>query len=156
MIDFYTEKNFMSNEHCKHLIKLYNNNLKNTYSYDFNKTKPLNLFKFLFNDDVIMEVINKIEKKYFDLYGANNIDLMELVRWPVSSKMPTHKDKPGDKFAFIIYLNDDYTGGETIINESIIVKPEVGMLLTFAGYKFNHGVNEVKNNERYTLVGWCK
>ena len=154
MNNIFKENNFLSKNDCNYLIDLYNKNLNKTYNYEFNNSKPLSLKEI--NDDLVENIKFKIEKKYFNIFGANEIDLIEIVKWPISSKMPMHNDHDTDKFAFIIYLNDDYVGGETVVENLEIVKPEVGKLLTFNGAKYRHCVNEIKLKSRYTLIGWCK
>jgi len=153
MNNFFEEKNFISENDCVYLINLYNKNLDKTFNYEFNNTKPLSLKDI--NDDVVQNIKLKIQKKYFDIYDANKIIQIEIVKWPVSSKMSMHSDHNTDKFAFVIYLNDDYKGGETVIEDLKIIKPEIGKLLTFNGVKYRHCVNEIKLKDRYTLIGWC-
>ena len=54
----------------------------------------------------------------------------------------------------LLYLNDDYEGGELIFpNQKISLKPETGTLVFFEGdYEKPHGVQEVKDGLRYNLV----
>ena len=54
----------------------------------------------------------------------------------------------------LLYLNDDYEGGELVFPEqSLSIKAEAGSLIFFEGdYKKPHGVNEVISGNRYNLV----
>jgi len=74
-----------------------------------------------------------------------------------------YKDKNGEVHARtkymlnksgLLYLNDDYDGGELVFPEQgISIKPETGSLIFFEGdYKKPHGVNKVISGPRYNLV----
>lgn len=58
-------------------------------------------------------------------------------------------------FTSIIYLNDDYEGGELYFpqHDNFTLKPKAGSMLIFSGTIDNmHGINEVTNGTRYTHV----
>jgi hypothetical protein len=74
-----------------------------------------------------------------------------------------HKDENGEihvrtKYisnkSGLLYLNDDYEGGELVFPEQgLSIKPETGSLIFFEGdYKKPHGVNKVIFGPRYNLV----
>ena len=54
----------------------------------------------------------------------------------------------------LLYLNDDYLGGELVFPEQgLSIKAKSGSLIFFEGdYKKPHGVNEVTSGTRYNLV----
>src|SRR5262249_26978647 len=59
------------------------------------------------------------------------------------------------KLTLMLYLNDDFTGGETKFNlkypyDEIIVKPEKGMALLFKHYLFHEGAS-VRTGRKYVL-----
>lgn len=58
--------------------------------------------------------------------------------------------------SMVIYLNDDYEGGEIVFpQQAISIKPRKGMLLAFPSHhQFLHGVNPVRNGVRYAIVNW--
>lgn len=146
------KKNYITNEECDHLIQHYEDNLDKTFLFESNKTNPL----IVKNSDniIIKSILSKIENDFLKIYGAKMIENVEIVKWPVSTKMETHTDHDNDKFAFILYLNDDYDGGETIIHNIATIKPEKGKLMTFVGKEHMHSVTEIKNKNRYTMIGW--
>jgi hypothetical protein len=78
----------------------------------------------------------------------------------VELKAHTDQDTdPSIKYATIIYLNDNYSGGELFFsNKNIEIKPKPGSLVVFPGTnEFNHGVRHVKAGPiRYVLVGFIK
>ena len=62
----------------------------------------------------------------------------------------THKN---NDWTSVCYLNDDYEGGETLIEDGIF-KPKRGRLVVFPSKKMNHGVSLVKSRVRYTYIAW--
>jgi hypothetical protein len=93
-------------------------------------------------------------------------DTVQLVKWSPGMSMPPHADNanpdgsphpmPWRDYASVIYLNDDYEGGEFYFPEiGIEIKPMAGMLLAFpGGMRHFHGVREVAKAPRYTMPGW--
>ena len=55
----------------------------------------------------------------------------------------------------VCYLNDDYEGGETLIEDDTI-KPQKGRLVVFPSKKMEHGVSLVKGKPRYTYISWWR
>ena len=135
--------NFINQQQCKNLIDHFNNSLNNTKKY--RDTITLSHRDFY--------IFHKLQT-FFNFQDFSNTDNMEIVLWNVGSKMDLHTDK-GDKLSFIIYLNDDYIGGETTIDD-ITIKPKIGRLVLFNNGYYLHKVNEIKTNKRYTLIGWYK
>ncbi len=93
-------------------------------------------------------------------------DTAQLVRWHEGIELTPHADNmepdgapnatPHRCFSSLLYLNDDYEGGETFFpGYAIRLKPEAGMLVLFgAGPEFVHGVTRVRRGLRYTYAGW--
>ena len=77
-------------------------------------------------------------------------------------ELKAHTDQytdPSIRYATIIYINDDYNGGEIFFtNKNLELKPKPGSLLIFPGNdEFNHGVRHVQSGPiRYVLVGFIK
>lgn len=89
----------------------------------------------------------------------NNIGITNLhprIRFAPSKLMPgmdclIHEDSDVS-FAYQIYLNDNFGGGETYFPEhSISIKPKPGHLIIFDS-SLPHGVNTVTKNPRYTIT----
>jgi hypothetical protein len=104
-------------------------------------------------------------------YGVEEIypDLMQIVRWFPGQEQHPHADNMKNTennqwfhhrdFGALIYLNDDYTGGETYYpqhNQSIV--PEAGKLAVHPGTTDHlHGVTKIENSTRYTIASfWTK
>jgi hypothetical protein len=60
--------------------------------------------------------------------------------------------------SFVLYLNDDFEGGEFLFPDlHIQVKPKPGLLVAFpSDQNYLHGVNPVTSGERYSIVTWAR
>lgn len=58
----------------------------------------------------------------------------------------------------LLYLNDDYEGGELeFVNLGLKIKPKAKTLIAFPSYiEYTHRVHPVISGERYTIVSWIK
>jgi hypothetical protein len=54
----------------------------------------------------------------------------------------------------ILYLNDDFKGGEFYTEHGVEVKPKKGMLTFFDGKNVTHGVKDLEGNVRYNIIFW--
>lgn len=87
-------------------------------------------------------------------------------KWDVGGHATPHSDNSAfdgtptsfeiNKYVAILYLNDDYTGGELFFRDhDIKFKPNAYSLITFPGGVENvHGVHPVKSGTRYTMVSF--
>ena len=59
--------------------------------------------------------------------------------------------------SFVLYLNDNFEGGDFIFpDHAIRVRPEPGMLVAFPSTHFyKHGVEPVTKGKRYSIVCWA-
>ena len=137
------QDNFISADKCQALVERFK--IKSHFSKKFRDTIVLG-----FRDDDVLKLI--IET--FTFYPFKNIDNMEIVKWPTGSKMTLHRDE-GDTFSWIIYLNDDFEGGETVI-DGIKIQPKIGRLVLFSNGFYEHEVKEITKGTRYTLIAWYK
>ena len=128
----------------KKFIDLYQNNIQQTYNYD--NTKPLEL---------PLDGFGLTERICKDFNITNSIDKLEIVKREKGSKMDNHIDE-GDLVAFILYLNDNFSGGETVFENDTIIKPKKGRLLVFSNGIFLHKVNLITEGTRYVIAGWFK
>lgn len=103
------------------------------------------------------------------LYHTNEVylDYWDLVKWPEGESMEFHADavRPDltdhdycgwRTYSVILYLNQDYEGGETVFRDmNQNYRGETGKGLIFpATYDYTHGVNEVAKGTRYTIALW--
>jgi len=80
---------------------------------------------------------------------------VEVVRYPTSSAKQFHFDypNPNKTAASITYLNDNYIGGQTVI-DGVSVQPLSGRTVYFTGQDHRHCVMNVVKGCRYTLSIW--
>ena len=77
--------------------------------------------------------------------------------------MPLHIDRQEDKgdlfhFSSLIYLNDDYKGGELFFKEENKIQKyklkALSCMIFPSGKEFAHGVKEILKGKRYTIPSW--
>ena len=86
--------------------------------------------------------------------------------WHKGGYAPPHSDSSDlegnlnafqiNKYVGILYLNDDYEGGELYFpDHNIKIKPDLCEFIIFpGGFENIHGVEEIKNGDRYTIVSF--
>ena len=77
------------------------------------------------------------------------------VKWNTNQSQGTHQDFDYHPLTSILYLNDDFEGGETFVEDKII-KPKKGLMISFEGDKLKHGVKKIRKGIRYTIPCWYK
>jgi predicted 2-oxoglutarate/Fe(II)-dependent dioxygenase YbiX len=96
---------------------------------------------------------------------SEKVDSVSIVYYPTGSHNAMHADncivdndivkqvKPWTHTG-IIFLNNDFTGGELVYpNQGCVFLPTIGtMVITPAGAEYIHMVNEITAGERFTLV----
>ena len=72
--------------------------------------------------------------------------------------VPDHLNKWSGHLSSVIYLNDDYDGGELYFpDQNLEIKPKAGDFITWPGNRwYQHGVKEVKDSVRFTLSIWVR
>ncbi len=95
-------------------------------------------------------------------------EMIAINEWPIGGVQSPHLDtysnqevlhgnqseKPAREWTCILYLNDNFKGGETYIPQGETYKPEACSGLLFQGIYIPHGVNKVRRNSRHTISFW--
>jgi predicted 2-oxoglutarate/Fe(II)-dependent dioxygenase YbiX len=109
-----------------------------------------------------IEATRRIEQ-FYKLTQPIYADTVQLVLWSEGIHMPAHADNANPdgsphgmawrNFSSIVYLNDDYDGGELYFTAlDAYIKPKAGMLVAFtAGFHHEHAVLKVARGERLTM-----
>jgi hypothetical protein len=117
------------------------------------------------NDPELIADMQVLAKRVYDFvvneYPGPFSEFLEtkthIARFETDSKMHEHFDssRPND-IATLIYLNDDYEGGEIYFpDHGVGFKPQPGDLLCFPDNPdFVHGVAEIASGTRYTTPRW--
>lgn len=116
------------------------------------------------NRNLLYSINKKISLDYSlseDIYP----EYLGLVKWEIGDVQHPHAD--GEElngkhqfywrnFGCVLYLNDDYDGGEIYFpNQNIQIKPKPNTLVFFPGtLEFLHGVNPITKGIRYTLTSF--
>ena len=82
-----------------------------------------------------------------------------MLKYPISTEYKQHYDgstSSGRSISAIVYLNDDYKGGEIEFpNFNVKIKPESGMLILFpSNYAYTHIAHPVTSGTKYAIVTW--
>jgi hypothetical protein len=114
-------------------------------------------------DEKCNNIIDSALEKYKELFLIDteifNVEGFQLLRYGVGGQYKAHHDAyPAVKRAVsvLIYLNDDYEGGEIeFINFDLKIKPKAGTLILFpSNYPYKHIAHPVTSGTKYVLVTW--
>lgn len=172
--DFIFVPNFLSAAECKMLCETAHNLASRQHVEDIKEAYWQG--RLLFFADVaaaepkaaaiMREAQNHITErleKYYELTAPVYADTVQLVQWRDGMFMPPHSDRanpdgsphgmPYRDFGSIVYLNEDYGGGELYFTAlDMVVKPKTGMLVAFTGgWHHEHAVLRVTGGPRLTM-----
>jgi hypothetical protein len=107
------------------------------------------------SDPIVIKVKSFLEEQ---LSVRLTCSQAQIQIWPRNIEGFLHKhDSNGREntdFNSMIYLNDDYEGGEFYTEKGVCYKPTVGALTFFNGAINMHGVKKVLGTDRFTLIFW--
>lgn len=88
------------------------------------------------------------------LPGDSHIAHADNARREHGRWMPNHT--PQRDYTGIVYLNDDFTGGELVFpDRNIVIIPKPGLFVAFpSNHKFVHAVPNILSGKRYSLPLW--
>lgn len=156
-------KGFMSKEHSV-FIENFSKSVDSQFNEYGNGEKEFTFFSE-FKDNQVLEIINLYGIRVLDFVKNNYPGPFEefdnskthIARFTEGFGMHEHFDttKPND-IATLIYINDNYKGGEIYFPEhNVSIKPEQGDLICFPDNPdYIHGVMPITSGTRYTLPRW--
>ena len=100
------------------------------------------------------KLISKIIDKYKKLLPLDNLDHFQLIFWPIGEYHSWHDDTEFYDTTTITYLNEDFVGGITHV-EDYKIKPSIGKICIFESYK-KHKVTKLEAGERFVILAWYK
>lgn len=88
------------------------------------------------------------------LPGDSHIAHADNARREHGRWMPNHT--PQRDYTGIVYLNDDFTGGELVFpDRNVVIIPKPGLFVAFpSNHKFVHSVPNILSGKRYSLPLW--
>ena len=103
----------------------------------------------------VLEENEEVERRIFIRY----VNGILINKYETGGHYGGHFDSPeiggtSHNYSFTIFLNDDYRGGELVVEDKII-KPKQGHIYIYPSDKF-HSVNEVTAGTRFAIIGWLK
>lgn len=118
--------------------------------------------------ELLYDIRSRVGEAIMKFYNEPEIypDLCQVVRWFPGQEQPPHADDMTDAqgtewfhhrhYGAIIYLNDDYIGGQTYYPQhNVGITPKSGMLAVHPGdINHYHGVTKVENSMRYTIASF--
>lgn len=119
---------------------------------------------------LLLNIYTQVKKQLSNYWCADKQfygDIFQIVRWQPGDRLePPHADaeQPDGsvhpfsyrEYAAIIYLNQDYTGGQLYFpNFNLTPELSIGTLAIFPGtLQYLHGVTPIKSGTRYTIAGF--
>lgn len=157
--------NGISKEDCELGIKMINEFSSNNQLLDFKDNKNVKVAPETENVKVILNKYSDIVcNKHTEIHGlTNKVYTTEgfLSLWQNGALAGVHKDNHSGyeflEYSTVIYLNDDYEGGEIYFPKlSYIYKPKAGDIVLFpcSTDEYLHGVQPVRGSNRYTIAMW--
>jgi glutaredoxin-related protein len=148
--------NFISDKESNSLINFHkeNFNLNNSYSKKHRETEVLQC-AYMPKNSLVENMYSLLDNYIKTINKDYEINYFEIVKWPQNEFQDKHKDYSFHPYTSILYLNDNFNGGETVVDDKII-KPKKCKLISFEGNQIIHGVNTITKGERYTVPCWYK
>ena len=121
--------------------------------------------------ELLKNIVHNVINPYYG-FEVKDSELPQLLRYGIAGHYSPHVDgesvwkhpdgsmswrKSVDRdLSVLIYLNDDYKGGDLFFPDlKIRIKPEPGMLVCFPStHHYVHGVEPVTEGERFAIVTW--
>jgi len=166
------QNNFLTNEECDAIVAFTNDNIHLFDSHDsdhgFWSKRVINHHmipnqqlqnRLISISHSVAAILSQLASDKRPLFP----DTLQIVRWLNGYELHPHADKenpngsahpfPWRDFGTVIYLNDDFDGGQIYWpNKGIEWNPVKGSLAVFPGTsEYLHGVRNVPNGVRYTI-----
>jgi len=168
------EENYLNKEDCQKLINYFDQNIKVKNETNVNRSFDNRVIYYEgVNNQEIKQLMKRIHddmaKKIKDFYKEDSPILPEathIVKWPTGTELGDHADNayadgtpnyvPWRTYSCVVYLNEDFTGGEFYFKRfPYKLTPSTGLVIGFrGGIEFIHGVKKVTSGNRYALPMW--
>lgn len=118
--------------------------------------------RILFKDQYLAQKVWLQIKPYvvetFGKYQAIGLnEMFRIYKYEVGERFKMHRDGSYERneeecsfFSFLLYLNDDFEGGETYFEEGVTVKPKTGDALLFH-HPLRHEGRQIISGMKYVL-----
>lgn len=172
MFNAVTKENFITKANCEYLIKTVTGlDIWESGGTGFWENRVLNYYTILQHDkkaaEIMLDANNRCGNVIKNNYAIPEVysDTLQIIRWFPGMEQPPHADDMTNTdihgfehrvFGSIIYLNDDYEGGQTYYpNYKISITPQAGKLAVHPGDPDHlHGVTKIEGGMRYTIASF--
>lgn len=167
--------NFIDDGTLSEVIRVCNFIDQEDYWYKAGQASVFHISKILTEWDnkkyysMMLGILKDIKQECMDVFDTEkNIcpDSYMFAKWNPGTKQYPHSDShlnngeandtPWRKFSTVLYLNENFDGGETYFPQhGITIEPKKGRLALFSsGLDYQHGVSEIKNGTRFNLISF--
>ena len=172
MFNAVIKENIISEEDCQYLVNAITTlDLWENAGHEFWDGRITNYYSILRHDKKAAEIMLDANIKCGNIIKNNYAipeaysDTLQVVRWFPGMEQPPHADDMTNTdvtglehraFGSIIYLNDNYGGGNTYYpNFDISITPKAGTLAIHPGDPEHlHGVTKIEDGMRYTIASF--
>jgi len=139
-----------------------NKNIRNTQSYAFNTDSLTSVHWAQYLRHIIVKAHNRYDSNHKTY--AVKVSTIELLKYDTGGFYTIHTDhhaKFPRTISIIIFLNNDYEGGELNFHDPVTkeiyqtIKPSPGRCIMWpSNFIYPHSVSPVTKGVRYTVVSW--
>lgn len=145
------KENFISDDLCDFFIEYHN---INPHDLEHRNTTIISCEMQSYNGNWAFKFLLKKLNFFVESEAKNTfVNYSQIVKWPAGESQGRHKDFDHHTYTSILYLNDQYEGGHTVVGDKII-KPTKGKIVLFDGNNTEHRVLPITSGTRYTNATW--
>ena len=173
MSDYVIEQ-ILSPQECAEVIELgttkgikKQDNVVNSNSVEINKSIRSTEIYFINDVPLYQKIMPHVVRLNKWNYNFSRVEPLQLGIYKEGDHYDWHVDDDGvaydssagpfaglnRRLSFSILLNEDFEGGEFVMNDALPLN-KTGQILLFPS-TIKHKVNPVTQGTRYSLVGWC-
>jgi PKHD-type hydroxylase len=173
MSDYVIEQ-ILSPQECSEIIELgttkgikKEDNVVNSNNVEVNKSIRSTEIYFINDVSLYQKIMPHVVRLNKWNYNFSRVEPLQLGVYSEGDHYDWHVDDDGvaydssagpfaglnRRLSFSILLNEDFEGGEFVMNDALSLN-KTGQILIFPS-TIKHKVNPVTQGTRYSLVGWC-
>lgn len=141
-----------------------NQSVRTSYSLSLgNAAKVSEVAKAIYDncDDLLRSAVKEYKEIFKIQEEIKEAESYSLLRYTTGQHYKQHYDGNIESkrvISVLIYLNDDYDGGEIEFpNFNLKIKPKRGTLILFpSNYAYSHIAHDVISGTKYVIVTWLK
>jgi len=121
------KENFISNDLCDFFIRYHN--INSQYHTKHRNTSILDCEEHSLKENFAFKLlIKKLSMLVENSIKNTLINYSQIVKWPTGEHQDEHIDFDYHTATSVLYLNDEYEGGHTVVGDTVI-KPKKGKII---------------------------